>query len=190
MLGRQLIHALKALLELAGEPERWRSVRDLATSQALPEPMLEQLLLQLRRAGVLEARRGRSGGYRLARPAAAIPLAAVLAALNHDLADRVPGAGGPRDTGPVATGLGAQGPRAKGPGPEVLESRATQTSNPADSTAETCAPAAEDRVTALLEARLRDALARELARCTLAELLFDLRSARAELSEEGGLLLV
>jgi Rrf2 family protein len=174
MLGRQLIHALKALLELAGEPERWRSVRDLATSQALPEPMLEQLLLQLRRAGVLEARRGRSGGYRLARPAAAIPLAAVLAALNHDLADRVPG---------------AQGPRAKGPGPEVLESRATQTSNPAGSTAETCAPAAEDRVTALLEARLRDALARELARCTLAELLFDLRSARAELSEEGGLLL-
>jgi Rrf2 family iron-sulfur cluster assembly transcriptional regulator len=194
MLGRQLIHALKALLELAGEPERWRSVRDLATSQALPEPMLEQLLLQLRRAGVLEARRGRSGGYRLARPAAAIPLSAVLAALDHDLADRVPeakgpGAAGPKTTdpgaeNPGATGLGAKSPRTKGP-----ETRAARSSNPTGSRAETSDPAALDRVTALLEARLRDALARELARCTLAELLFDLRSARAELSEEGGLLL-
>jgi Rrf2 family protein len=164
MLGRQLIHALKALLELAGEPERWRSVRDLAASQDLPEPMLEQLLLQLRRAGVLEARRGRSGGYRLARPAAAIPLAAVLAALNHDLADRPPK---------------ARGPEAQDP----------QTTDPAGTAADGSDPAALDRVTALLESRLRDALARELARCTLAELLFDLRSARAALSEEGGLLL-
>jgi DNA-binding IscR family transcriptional regulator len=179
MLGRQLIHALKALLELAGEPERWRSVRDLATSQALPEPMLEQLLLQLRRAGVLEARRGRSGGYRLARPAAAIPLSAVLAALDHDLADRVPRAIGPGSKGPEATGPEAQG----------AEATAPQAADPDDKAAESSDPAAVDRVTALLEARLRDALARELARCTLAELLFDLRSARAELSEEGGLLL-
>jgi Rrf2 family protein len=178
MLGRQLIHALKALLELAGEPEHWRSVRDLAASQALPEPMLEQLLLQLRRAGVLEARRGRSGGYRLARPAAAIPLAAVLAALDHNLADRPPGA-----MGPGAKGPGAKGPEAKGPGAEP------QTTDPAGTAAEAADPAAVDRVTALLESRLRDALARELARCTLAELLFDLRSARAALSEEGGLLL-
>jgi Rrf2 family protein len=163
MLGRQLIHALKALLELAGEPERWRSVRDLAASQALPEPMLEQLLLQLRRAGVLEARRGRSGGYRLARPAAAIPLAAVLEALDHDLADRPP--------------------RTTGPGGDP------QTTDPAGAAADASEPTAVDRVTALLESRLRDALARELARCTLAELLFDLRSARAALSEEGGLLL-
>jgi Rrf2 family protein len=173
MLGRQLIHALKALLELAGEPERWRSVRDLAASQALPEPMLEQLLLQLRRAGVLEARRGRSGGYRLARPAAAIPLAAVLAALDHNLADRPPGTMGP----------GAMGPETKGPGADP------QTTDPAGTAADASDPAAVDRVTALLESRLRDALARELARCTLAELLFDLCSARAELSEEGGLLL-
>jgi hypothetical protein len=33
------------------------------------------------------------------------------------------------------------------------------------------------------------ALERELARCTLAELLYDLRSVSAELSDEGGLLL-
>jgi Rrf2 family protein len=82
MLSRQASHALKALLELAGEPLRWRSTRELATAQQLPEPMLEQLLLRLRRAGLLEARRGRHGGYRLAHPASAISVAAVLAAIE------------------------------------------------------------------------------------------------------------
>jgi Rrf2 family transcriptional regulator, iron-sulfur cluster assembly transcription factor len=83
MLSRQASHALKALLELAGEPGQWRSTQQLATSQQLPEPMLEQLLLRLRRAELLQARRGRHGGYRLARPAAAISLAAVLAGLGE-----------------------------------------------------------------------------------------------------------
>jgi Rrf2 family protein len=147
LLGRQAIHAIKALLELAGDPGRWRSVNDLAAAQELPAPMLEQLLLQLRRASLLEARRGRLGGYRLARPASAIPVAAVLAALGQ--------------------GLGSEGA----------------------GTAQAVAGGASDRVAALMEQRLRAALERELARCTLAELLYDLRSVSAELSDEGGLLL-
>jgi Rrf2 family protein len=147
LLGRQAIHALKALLELAGDPGRWRSVNDLAAAQDLPAPMLEQLLLQLRRAALLEARRGRRGGYRLARPAGAIPLADVLAALGQ--------------------GLGSE---PAGAGRELVGGAA-------------------DRVAALMEQRLRAALERELARCTLAELLYDLRSVSAELSDEGGLLL-
>ncbi len=83
MLSRQASHALKALLQLAGEPLRWQSTHQLASAQHLPEPMLEQLLLKLRRAGLLEARRGRLGGYRLARPARELPLAAVLAGLGE-----------------------------------------------------------------------------------------------------------
>jgi Rrf2 family protein len=83
MLSRQASHALKALLELAGDPGRWRSTQQLAAAQQLPEAMLEQLLLRLRRAGVLVARRGRLGGYRLAQPAATINLAAVLAGLGE-----------------------------------------------------------------------------------------------------------
>jgi Rrf2 family protein len=83
MLSRQASHTLKALLELAGEPGRWRSTQQLAAAQQLPEPMLEQLLLRLRRAGLLEARRGRLGGYRLAHPAAEVTLAAVLAGLGE-----------------------------------------------------------------------------------------------------------
>ena len=83
LLGRQVVHALKALLELADDcPPRWRSVTDLAACQALPAPMLEQLLLRLRRSGLVEARRGRVGGYRLARGAPLISLAEVVGALH------------------------------------------------------------------------------------------------------------
>jgi hypothetical protein len=84
LLGRQVVHALKALMELAEDnPPRWRSVTVLAASQALPAPMLEQLLLRLRRSGLLEARRGRVGGYRLARGAPLISLAEVVGALER-----------------------------------------------------------------------------------------------------------
>lgn len=159
LLGRQAQHALKALLEMAGDPGAWRSVKELAAAQALPAPMLEQLLLRLRRAGLLEARRGRVGGYRLARPAQAIPLAEVLTALGQGLG---------RDSAAL-------------PLAQLASQEATEPHE--------LAGGASDRVAALLERRLRSALERELARCTLAELLFDLRSARAELHEEGGLLL-
>jgi Rrf2 family protein len=93
MLSRQASHTLKALLELAGDPQRWRSTQQLATAQQLPEPMLEQLLLRLRRAGLLEARRGRRGGYRLARPAATISLAAVLDGLGERITRTNAGSG-------------------------------------------------------------------------------------------------
>jgi Rrf2 family iron-sulfur cluster assembly transcriptional regulator len=83
MLSRQAHHALKALLLLAAEPHSWRSTHQLAEAQELPEPMLEQLLLRLRRSGLLVARRGRLGGYRLALPARDLSVAAVLAALGE-----------------------------------------------------------------------------------------------------------
>ena len=87
MLSRQASHALKALLELAARPLDWQSTHALATAQQLPEPMLEQLLLRLRRAGLLEARRGRVGGYRLSRPARAISMELILAGLGEALTD-------------------------------------------------------------------------------------------------------
>jgi Rrf2 family protein len=84
MLKRRGLYALRALMELALDPGAWRSVQQLAAAQSIPATMLEQLLLQLRRAGLVEARRGRSGGYRLTRPAASIPLAELLHAVSAD----------------------------------------------------------------------------------------------------------
>jgi Rrf2 family protein len=156
--------AIKALLALAEAPSSWRSVNHLASSLDLPAPMLEQLMLRLRRAGVVEARRGRRGGYRLAQPPMRIPLLGVLRAASGDLPGADPGASG-ADPGPMAW-------------PEPLAEEAGP-----------MASRASDRVTELLRARLRRALLQELERLTLEDLLFDLRSARAELSNEGGLLL-
>jgi DNA-binding IscR family transcriptional regulator len=157
VIGRTGVQALKALLELAQEPSRWRSVSDLAAAQTLPAPHLEQLLLKLRRAGVLEARRGRRGGYRLVGVPAEVSLGRVLAAVGA-----MPG-GSERILGAALGGVGAEGSGAGGD------------------------PATE-RVAALLRQRLARAVERELERLTLAELLFDLRSAQASLSEEGGLM--
>jgi Rrf2 family iron-sulfur cluster assembly transcriptional regulator len=162
VIGRTGVQALKALLELAQEPNRWRSVNDLATAQHLPAPRLEQLLLRLRRGGVLEARRGRQGGYRLACRPEELPLSRVLAAV--DVLPRAAGA------------------------PLSLDASLDPAAPESPLMAAGADPAME-RVAALLRQRLTRAIERELERLTLAELLFDLRSARASLSEEGGLML-
>lgn len=85
-LRRSAVQALQALLELAQQPGEWLSVTAVAAAQGLPAPMLEQLLLDLRRAGLVEARRGRQGGYRLARPPQAIRVAEVFSAVGAPLA--------------------------------------------------------------------------------------------------------
>jgi Rrf2 family protein len=82
MLRKAGVQALRALLELAAAPQQWRSVNEIAAAQDLPAPMLEQLLLQLRRAQLVEARRGRLGGYRLQRPPHDIAVGAVLRAVG------------------------------------------------------------------------------------------------------------
>ena len=87
MLSRQASHALTALLGLAARPLEWQSTHALATAHQLPEPMLEQLLLRLRRAGLLDGKRGRLGGYRLTRPARDISMEQILAGLGETLKD-------------------------------------------------------------------------------------------------------
>jgi Rrf2 family iron-sulfur cluster assembly transcriptional regulator len=82
VLRKSGLQALKALLELASAGAQWRSVNEIAAAQQLPAPMLEQLLLQLRRAQLVEARRGRQGGYRLRSHPREIAVGAVLEAVG------------------------------------------------------------------------------------------------------------
>ncbi len=76
-------YASRALLSLAlrddGSPT---SVRDLAERTGLPQPYLEQILLSLKGAGLVRSKRGVGGGYVLARPARAITLAEIVAAVD------------------------------------------------------------------------------------------------------------
>jgi Rrf2 family protein len=80
-------YALRAAVELAAAPDGAQVKGErLATSQSIPLRFLENILLQLRHAGIVESRRGADGGYRLARPAAEITLADVIRAIDGPLA--------------------------------------------------------------------------------------------------------
>jgi Rrf2 family iron-sulfur cluster assembly transcriptional regulator len=56
--------------------------REMADRQRIPLRYLEQILQDLRRAGLVDAKRGPGGGYQLARPAAEVRLSDVVAALD------------------------------------------------------------------------------------------------------------
>jgi Rrf2 family protein len=80
-------YAVRALLELAAAPgDCTRSARDLAEAQGIPQNFLENILSELRRAGLVYTHRGPAGGSSLARPAATITLADILRAVEGPLA--------------------------------------------------------------------------------------------------------
>ncbi len=81
---------MRALLALtAAQTDGGGPVRaeDLARSQSLPVKFVENILVELRRAGIVASQRGGGGGYRLARPASAITPADVIRSLDGPLAD-------------------------------------------------------------------------------------------------------
>ena len=86
-------YAIRAALELAAaEDSRPVKGEQIATAQAIPLRFLENILIQLRHAGLVESRRGADGGYRLGRPADEVTLADVIRAIDGPLA----GVGGAR----------------------------------------------------------------------------------------------
>jgi Rrf2 family protein len=81
-------YAMRALLTLAADPEERSYTADrLASAQALPVKFLENILVDLRRGGLVQSRRGAEGGYRLARPADEITAADVLRLIDGPLAE-------------------------------------------------------------------------------------------------------
>jgi Rrf2 family protein len=81
-------YAVRAAAELAAAEGRGGPVKgeELARSQSIPKNFLENILTELRRAGIVRTRRGAEGGYQLARPAAEITVADVLRAVEGPLA--------------------------------------------------------------------------------------------------------
>ena len=57
--------------------------REVATRERLPVDYVEQILLRLRRAGLVNSTRGARGGYVLARPPAEVTVRDVIAASEH-----------------------------------------------------------------------------------------------------------
>jgi Rrf2 family protein len=79
-------YSVKALLDLALQPGYGpASVRAIAQRQDLPAPYLEKLLIELRRAGLVESVRGAQGGYQLARSPGQISLGHILESVGETI---------------------------------------------------------------------------------------------------------
>lgn len=74
-------YALQALAALPGDGS-FRLAKNLAETLSLPGPYLAKILQNLVQAGLLESVRGPRGGFRLAKPASAITIGAVVEALE------------------------------------------------------------------------------------------------------------
>lgn len=90
-ISARVDYATRALLTLAaasrGDPPTALTGETVATRQHLPVKMVENLLVDLRRAGYVTAQRGATGGYRLARPADQITVADIIRSLEGPLAE-------------------------------------------------------------------------------------------------------
>ncbi|WP_067178605.1 RrF2 family transcriptional regulator [Microtetraspora niveoalba] len=86
-LSARVDYALRAAAELAAAGEGPTTVGELAKGQEMPPKYLENILLQMRRAGLVRGQRGPEGGYVLARPADQISLADVIRAVDGPLAN-------------------------------------------------------------------------------------------------------
>jgi Rrf2 family protein len=80
-------YAIRALAELAAQGGGPVKGERLATSQQIPPKFLENILSELRHAGLLYSQRGAEGGYWLARPADQISLADVIRSVDGPLAN-------------------------------------------------------------------------------------------------------
>lgn len=80
-------YAVRAAAELAAAEGGPIKGERLAELQEIPLQFLEHILLDLKHAGIVRARRGAKGGYWLARPADAVTIADVVRAVEGPIAD-------------------------------------------------------------------------------------------------------
>ena len=87
MLSKKSKYGLKALLVLGHEAGRGPVlVSNIADREAIPRKFLEAILLELKRHGIVESKKGKGGGYFLRRPPADITFGEVIRVLEGPLA--------------------------------------------------------------------------------------------------------
>lgn len=80
-----------AMVELGLRERQGRvQVKEISESQGIPEEYLEQLMLPLKRAGLVRSQRGVRGGYVLARPTNQITVLEILQALEGPILETEP----------------------------------------------------------------------------------------------------
>jgi len=87
MLSKKARYAMKALLHLAkiypGGPVL---ISDLAQKEKIPKKFLELILLDLKHRGLLQSKKGKGGGYSLAKPPGEITFGPILRMFEGPLA--------------------------------------------------------------------------------------------------------
>jgi Rrf2 family protein len=87
MISQKAKYALRALVALVKVPPATSlMISEISKAQAIPKKFLEQILLELKRAGIVMSRRGRLGGYVLLRPADKLTFGEVLRLIDGPIA--------------------------------------------------------------------------------------------------------
>src|SRR5207302_8407131 len=81
--ARYALHALIALADAGGGP---LVIADVAGRARVPRKFLEQILLDLKKRGIVRSLRGRAGGYMLGKPPKNITFAEVIRTIDGPLA--------------------------------------------------------------------------------------------------------
>jgi Rrf2 family protein len=86
MLTNKAKYGLRAMCALQNGEGRWMQAHAIAARANVPEKFLEAILVELRRAGFVESRRGHLGGHALAKPADQIMVGDLIRAIDGPLA--------------------------------------------------------------------------------------------------------
>ena len=86
-ISAKVDYAVRAVVELAAaDGDKPVKAERIATAQEIPLNFLENILGELRHAGIVRSHRGADGGFRLARPAEQVTVADVIRAVEGPLA--------------------------------------------------------------------------------------------------------
>ena len=87
MLSKKAKYGLQAMLQLAEQYGQGSVlISDLAAKQQIPKKFLEQILLELKNAGILQSKSGKGGGYSLSRPPQQVTFGQVIRVLDGPFA--------------------------------------------------------------------------------------------------------
>lgn len=86
-LSKKSDYALRAMIYLSMNYQRGTvQIKEISTQERIPQKFLENILLTLRKVGILNSKMGLKGGYELARSPDLITLGQVIRALDGALA--------------------------------------------------------------------------------------------------------
>jgi len=87
MISQKAKYALRALVALVRAPDGGSlMISEISRDQGIPKKFLEQILLELKRAGIVMSRRGRLGGYVMLRRPEEVTFGEVLRLVDGPLA--------------------------------------------------------------------------------------------------------